>query len=201
MRLCRLCHQRCLRVRAGGGPTALYQCGGGSSQSTGDQVRTQLIQEPSGSPGIAGKGERIRMIIDFHTHYLAREHLQMHAKTPDGRTVGSSIRGEGKDAVMETNGLPLGTSCKPEDFCDLAARLEFMAATGVDVEVLSPPPFMSFTEIAGSEAAKLVREQNEAIAEGGRLYPDSFRGLCVAPFQDAGNAVAENAYLIDTLGL
>jgi aminocarboxymuconate-semialdehyde decarboxylase len=141
------------------------------------------------------------MIIDFHAHYLAREHLQMHAKTPDGRIVGSSIRGQGKDAIMETNGIPLGTSCKPEDFYDLAARLEFMAATEVDVEVLSPPPFMSFTEIPGSEAAKLVREQNEAIAEVVRLYPVSFRGLGVAPVQDAESAVTEIAYLMDTLRL
>src|SRR5260370_14704169 len=141
------------------------------------------------------------MIIDFHAHYLARAHLQMHAKTPDGRIVGSRMRGEGKDAVIETNGVPLGSSCKPEDFYDLATRLEFMAATGVDVEVLSPPPFMSFTDIPGSEAAKLVREQNEAIAEVVRLYPASFRGLVVAPLQDAATAVAEIAYLMDTLGL
>jgi len=141
------------------------------------------------------------MIIDFHAHYLAREHLQMHAKTPDGRIVGSSMRGQGKDAIMETNGIPLGTSCKPEDFYDLAARLELMAATEVDVEVLSPPPFMSFTAISGSEAAKLVREQNEAIAEVVRLYPASFRGLGVAPLQDATRAIGEIAYLMDTLGL
>ena len=141
------------------------------------------------------------MIIDFHAHYLAREHLQMHAKTSDGRIVGSSMRGQGKDAIMETNGIPLGTSCKPEDFYDLAARLEFMAATEVDVEVLSPPPFMSFTEIPGSEAAKLVREQNEAIAEVVRLYPASFHGLGVAPLQDATRAIGEIAYLMDTLGL
>src|SRR5260370_4987917 len=141
------------------------------------------------------------MIIDFHTHYLAREHLQMHAKTPDGRIVGSSIRGQGKDAIMETNGIPLGTSCKPEDFYDLAARLEFMAAPEVDVEVLSPSPFMSFTEIPCSEAVKLVREQNEAVAEVVRLYPVSFRGLGVAPVQDAESAVTEIAYLMDTLRL
>jgi aminocarboxymuconate-semialdehyde decarboxylase len=141
------------------------------------------------------------MIIDFHAHYLAREHLQMHTKTPDGRIVGSRLRGEGKDDVMETNGIPLGSSCKPEEFYDLAARLEFMAATGVDIEVLSPPPFMSFTDIPGPEAAKLVREQNEAIAEVIRQYPDSFRGLGVAPVQDAESAVPEIAYLMDTLKL
>jgi aminocarboxymuconate-semialdehyde decarboxylase len=141
------------------------------------------------------------MIIDFHAHYLAREHQQMHAKTPDGRIVGSRLRGQGKDAIMETNGSPLGTSCRPEDFSDLSARLELMSATAVDVEVLSPPPFMSFTEIAGSEAAKLVREQNEAIAQVVRQYPASFRGLGMAPLQDAERAVTEIAYLMDTLKL
>jgi len=141
------------------------------------------------------------MIIDFHAHYLAREHLQMHAMTPDGRIVGSRMRGQGKDAIMETNGVPLGSACNPEDFYDLAARLEFMSATGVDVEVLSPPPFMSFTDIAGPEAAKLVREQNEAIAEVVRQYPASFRGLGMAPLQDAESAVTEIAYLMDTLRL
>jgi aminocarboxymuconate-semialdehyde decarboxylase len=141
------------------------------------------------------------MIIDFHAHYLAREHLQMHAMTPDGRIVGSRMRGQGKDAVMETNGVPLGSACNPEDFYDLAARLEFMSATWVDIEVLSPPPFMSFTDIAGPEAAKLVREQNEAIAEVVRQYPASFRGLGMAPMQDADSAVTEIAYLMDTLGL
>src|SRR5260221_8083274 len=139
------------------------------------------------------------MIIDFHTHYLAREHLQMHAKTPDGRIVGSSMRGQGKDAVMETNGVPLGSSCKPEDFYDLAARLEFMSATSVDIEVLSPPPFMSFTDIAGPEAAKLVRVQNEAITEVVRTDPDSFRCLCMAPVQDTDSTIPENAYLTATI--
>jgi aminocarboxymuconate-semialdehyde decarboxylase len=141
------------------------------------------------------------MVIDFHAHYLAREHQQMHAKTPDGRIVGSSLRGHGKEAIMETNGMPLGTSCRPEDFSDLSARLELMSATGVDVEVLSPPPFMSFTEIAGSEAAQLLREQNEAIAQVVRQYPASFRGLGMAPLQDAERAVTEIAYLMDTLKL
>jgi aminocarboxymuconate-semialdehyde decarboxylase len=141
------------------------------------------------------------VIIDFHAHYLAQEHLQMHARTPDGRIVGASMHGQGKHAVMETNGVPLGSSCKPEDFYDLDARLEFMSATGVDIEVLSPPPFMTFTDIPGPEAARLVREQNEAIAEVVRKYPASFRGIGVAPVQDINSALQESAYLMDTLGL
>ena len=99
------------------------------------------------------------MIIDFHTHYLAREHFQMHAKTPEGRVVGASMRGEGKNAIVEANGNPLGTACDPEDFHNLAARLEFMRQSGVDMQVLSPPPFMVFTDIAGTEASPLAREQ------------------------------------------
>jgi aminocarboxymuconate-semialdehyde decarboxylase len=141
------------------------------------------------------------VVIDFHAHYLAREHLQMHATTPDGRTVGARIHAQGNGVVMETNGVPLGSSCKPEDFYDLAARLELMAASGVDMEVLSPPPFMAFADIAGPEAARLLREQNEAISEVIHQYPASFRGLGMAPLQDAESAMQEIAYLMDTLGL
>ena len=141
------------------------------------------------------------MIIDFHTHYMAQEHLNMHARTPEGRIVGASIRGQGKDAIVEANGNPLGSSCDPEEFHNLTSRLELMERCGVDMQVLSPPPFMCFTEIAGTEAARLTREQNEAIAAIVRQYPSSFRGFGVAPLQDADIAAKEIAYLMDTLGL
>lgn len=141
------------------------------------------------------------MIIDFHTHYLAQEHLQMHATTQDGRIVGSRVRGEGKDAVVEANGNPLGSSCNPEDFYNLTARLACMEQSGVNMQVLSPPPFMCFTELPGTEAAPLLREQNEAIAAVVQHYPNSFRGLGVAPLQDAKRAVTEIVYLMDTLKL
>jgi aminocarboxymuconate-semialdehyde decarboxylase len=141
------------------------------------------------------------MITDFHAHYLAREHLQMHTKTPEGRVVGASIRGQGRDAVMEANGAPMGSSCNPDEFHNLAARLELMDQSGVDMEVLSPPPFMFFTEIAAIEAARLMREQNEAIAAIVRQYPASFRGLGIVPLQDTEIAAREVVYLMDTLGL
>ncbi len=80
------------------------------------------------------------MIIDFHAHYLAREHFQMHAKTPEGRIVGSNVRGQGKEAIVEANGIPLGSACNPENYYNLAARLGHMSATGVDMQVLSPLP-------------------------------------------------------------
>ena len=108
----------------------------------------------------------------------------------DGRIAGSRVRGEGKDAVVEANGNPLGSSCNPEDFYNLTARLEFMAQSGVNMQVLSPPPFMCFTELPGTEAAPLLREQNESIATVVQHYPNSFRGLGVAPVQDTQRAPA-----------
>jgi aminocarboxymuconate-semialdehyde decarboxylase len=60
---------------------------------------------------------------------------------------------------------------------------------------------MFFTEIAGTEAARLMREQNEAIATVVRQYPDPFRGLGVVPLQDTEIAAKEVVYLMDTLGL
>jgi len=141
------------------------------------------------------------MIVDFHAHYLGQEHLNMHARTPAGLTLGSSFHGQGKNAVLEANGRGLGHACEPEDFYDLSRRLELMAESGVDMEVLSPPPYMSFTALPAPEAARLIREQNEAIAEVVHLHPDHFRGLGMAPFQDAATAVPEIVYLMDKLGL
>jgi aminocarboxymuconate-semialdehyde decarboxylase len=141
------------------------------------------------------------MIIDYHSHYLEREHFNMHARTPEGRTVGARTQGEGKNAILEANGNPMGSSCNPEDFYHLSARLERMEQSNVNMQVLSPPPFMCFTEIAATEAVPLLREQNEAIAAVVQQYPTSFRGIGVAPVQDAERAVAEIAYLMDTLKL
>jgi aminocarboxymuconate-semialdehyde decarboxylase len=141
------------------------------------------------------------MIVDFHAHYLAREHLQMHARAPDGRILGARWRGEGPEAILETGGIPLGSACRPEEFYDLDARLELLATAGVDLQVLSPPPFMAFYELPGTEAAPLLREQNEAIAAVVRRYPHSFHGLGLAPLQDPARAVEEIAYLMDRLHL
>ncbi|GAC1631902.1 MAG: amidohydrolase family protein [Ktedonobacteraceae bacterium] len=141
------------------------------------------------------------MIIDYHSHYLAREHFNMHARTPEGRIIGARTSGEGADASLEANGNPLGSACNPADFYHLAVRLKRMEQSGVNMQVLSPPPFMCFTEIPGTEAAKLLREQNEAIAAVVQQYPTSFRGIGAAPVQDAESAVAEIAYLMDTLKL
>jgi aminocarboxymuconate-semialdehyde decarboxylase len=138
------------------------------------------------------------MVIDFHAHYQAREHFQMHARTAEGRLVGSRMF---EGSLLEANGMPVGSACKPKDLYDLARRLEFMEGSGIDMQVLSPAPYMGFTEIAATEAARLTREQNEAIAAVVRQYPDSFRGLGVVPWQDAEIAAEEIAYAMDTLGL
>jgi aminocarboxymuconate-semialdehyde decarboxylase len=141
------------------------------------------------------------MVIDFHTHYLAYEHLQMHVKTPEGRVLGASLHGEGKNAILEANGVPMGSACNPEEFYNLPLRLELMEKSGVDMQVISPPPFMTFAEIEGTRAARLAREQNEAIAAVVQQYPTSFRGLAIAPWQDTDSAIKEIAYALDTLGL
>ena len=66
---------------------------------------------------------------------------------------------------------------------------------GVDLQVLSPPPYMVFTEISGAESARLAREQNEAIAEVVKRYPHSFRGIGAAPCQLGVHGVAHAAHV------
>ena len=141
------------------------------------------------------------MVIDFHAHYLAYEHMHMHSRTPEGQIVGANRHGEGKELVLESNGAPLGSSCQPEAFYNLPLRLDVMEQNGVDMQVLSPPPFMTFTEIAAPVAAHFAREQNEAVAAAIRQYPDALRGLGIAPWQDPALAIQELTYVLDTLEL
>jgi aminocarboxymuconate-semialdehyde decarboxylase len=141
------------------------------------------------------------MVIDFHAHYLAPEHLTMQATTPEGRVVGSGLRGSGSTAMLEANGFPMGSAATPEGYSNLDLRLEQMAAMGIDMQVLSPPTYMMFLEIAARDAARLDREQNEAIAEAVRRHPTALAGLGVIPYQDAEVAVREIAHLMDELGL
>jgi aminocarboxymuconate-semialdehyde decarboxylase len=141
------------------------------------------------------------MVIDFHAHYLASEHLTMQATTPEGRVVGSGVRGSGNTATLEANGFPMGTAATPGGYSDIELRLERMAAAGIDMQVLSPPTYMMFLELAARDAARLDREQNEAIAAVVRRHPTAFAGLGGVPYQDSVVAVQEIAHLMDELGL
>jgi aminocarboxymuconate-semialdehyde decarboxylase len=141
------------------------------------------------------------VVIDFHAHYLAPEHLTMRAITPDGRVVGSGLRGSGSAAMLEANGFPMGTATTPEGYSDVDLRLERMAAAGIDVQVLSSPTYMMFLDIVARDAARLDREQNEAIAAVVRRHPCAFVGLGSLPYQDPEIAVQEIAHLMDELGL
>ncbi len=40
------------------------------------------------------------MIIDFHAHYLAEEHLHMHEKTATGHVVGATLSAETRQLIL-----------------------------------------------------------------------------------------------------
>lgn len=141
------------------------------------------------------------IVVDFHTHYLAREHFRMSERTPGGHPVGSSLVHTDNEASLQANGVLIGSTLNPELYYNLDLRMSTMAAMSVAMQLLSPPAYMLFDELPVEVAAKLLREQNEAIAAVVRSHPQSFRGLGAIPFQDKGMALAEINYLMDVLGL
>ena len=65
-------------------------------------------------------------------------------------------------------------------------RLRNMAATGVDVQVLSPAPGVQGLE--PDEAVSLARELNDVTAETIQRWPGRFEGFAVLPTPDPAQA-------------
>jgi aminocarboxymuconate-semialdehyde decarboxylase len=99
------------------------------------------------------------MIVDLHAHVVPRDFPEL-----DDR-VRALVR---QDAA----------------FYDPARRLEAMAASGVDAEVLSPlPPLLGY-QVAPPRGRDLCREVNRVIAELCAAEPGRFFGLGTVPLQD-----------------
>ncbi len=78
-------------------------------------------------------------------------------------------------------------------------RLRAMDALGIDVEVLSINPF--WYEVDRDLARRLVREQNEGLAEICAAYPDRFVALATVALQHPDLAAEQLEEGVQTLGL
>jgi aminocarboxymuconate-semialdehyde decarboxylase len=80
------------------------------------------------------------------------------------------------------------------------ARLSDMDAMGIDVEVLSINPFW-YSVTDRTLADRLIREQNEKLAERCAAYPDRFVALATVSLQHPDLAAAQLEHGVGTLGL
>jgi aminocarboxymuconate-semialdehyde decarboxylase len=132
------------------------------------------------------------MLVDMHAH-LMPDALPSHDDPGFPRIEPAETAGydgePGRDARLLISGQMRFTA--RDAFFDPQARLAEAAASGVDVEVVSPfPPLLNYT-LPARAGRELCRAVNEYIASLHQRWPDHFYGFGTVPMQDPDLATAE----------
>nr|MCU0813763.1 hypothetical protein [Burkholderiaceae bacterium] len=124
------------------------------------------------------------MLVDHHAHWLpepALERLGRRAEPPRAwRDGGRWIF----QAALRPRPLPLDRMAH-----DLDHRTPQLRALGIDAQVLSWSPLWNLEALPVDEALALARDFNDATAAVAAT--GTYRGLAVAPLDDAAAAVTE----------
>jgi aminocarboxymuconate-semialdehyde decarboxylase len=133
-------------------------------------------------------------VIDVHNHYYPDEYLQAVDEMEGPISVGEDEEGRN---VLLSEGSRIVTLTPP--MTDLEARLDDMAAAGVDHQIISlTAPNVTF--LPDRKAAELARICNDAYAEIDDEY-DEFSMLASIPLNDPDAALKEARRAIEDLGL
>lgn len=135
------------------------------------------------------------MTIDMHAHFVPAQMADALRQRRDAPWI------EGMPDGAERIHLPIGALAFGDDYSDMAARIEFMDARGVDRQVLSFPGLFGLDSRPAEEAAPLLSLFNDEVAAVSRAHPDRFTGLAALPFADMDLAVAELRRGCTELGL
>ncbi|KAJ3245874.1 hypothetical protein HDU78_008465 [Chytriomyces hyalinus] len=135
--------------------------------------------------------------IDIHTHIMPARLPDLKQKYGYGGWISVQNNGDGK-AKMMIDGKPfrdVECNCwQPEE------RIKEMAATSVDVQIISTIPVFFNYWAEPEHCADLARYLNDNIAQTCSLYPKKFVGLATLPMQSPELAVAELKRCVEELG-
>jgi aminocarboxymuconate-semialdehyde decarboxylase len=136
--------------------------------------------------------------IDTHTHVVPHDFPAYIGKHVDARWPSMAPAQACHRHVMIQGSIYRTVADKA---WDSGVRIEDMAATGIDRQVLSPMPELLSYWLAAEDGSTLCRFLNEQIAEMVRRSPDRFLGLGAVPLQDMDRAIAELEYAVQVLKL
>ena len=86
-------------------------------------------------------------------------------------------------------------------FMDVELRLEQMAASGIEFQLLSPNPLTYFHFIDAGDATTFCSRHNDELAALVAQYPDRLAALAALPMQDPRAACAELERAVTELGM
>lgn len=135
------------------------------------------------------------MTIDMHAHFVPAQMADALRKRREAPWIEAIPDG------AERIHLPIGALAFGDDYSEMAARLGFMDARGVDRQLLSFPGLFGLDSRPADEAAPLLSLFNDEVAAVSRAHPDRFTGLAALPFADMDRAVAELRRGCTELGL
>lgn len=141
-------------------------------------------------------GDKLR--VDFHTHIISEDFLNLAKKYNDDRwpvlektcDCGANIMIEGENFREITN-----------QAWDANRRIEDMDKEGIDVQVLSPIPVTLSYWADAKAGLEMAKHQNDFIAATVQANPKRFVGLGTVPLQDVDLAIKEMKRATQELGL
>lgn len=128
------------------------------------------------------------MHIDIHAHLIPQCFWQAVARK--GNWFGATLQAIGGQQFIDTRDRRAGPVA-PNWNTSLQERVRAMDAMGMDMQVLSSPPYFFNYHLPLAEALAASRELNDEIAEAIRAYPGRFSGLATVPLQDVDAAIGE----------
>lgn len=135
-------------------------------------------------------------VCDVHGHYLPRAVL---GALESGRAKVTLGEANGEPGNVLLNGMPVGSTIDHLSSPDFI--LEEMDRAGIEVRVLSPPPFTFRYWLGASDGVDLCRRLNDSLAEVVSQHQGRLIGLCTLPLQDTEAALRELDRATNELGL
>lgn len=135
-------------------------------------------------------------ITDVHAHYIPVDSVDLMST---GRVPVALHEDDGVAGCIGLNGMRVGATI--DALSNVDTMLAAMDAAGVDIRVLSPPPFTYRYWADADETLALHRRLNDATADVVARHPDRFIGLAIVPMQAPDIAVAELDRALSQLGL
>ncbi|MFC1491560.1 amidohydrolase family protein [Nitrospinota bacterium] len=135
--------------------------------------------------------------VDMHTHYIPPAYLELVREEGNPFGLHRTELPSGEPALFVDNRLiPL-----LEGFHSVDAKLADIEAQGLDIHVLSPPPFLFRYELPrdrGAESARIYNDEARALAA---RWPDRFAAMATVPLQDPAAAAKELERAVNRLGM
>ncbi len=128
------------------------------------------------------------MRVDIHCHLIPRRFWDSAAGGLDWYRATLDV--EGGRQFINTRDRKAGP-VEPNWRLSLDERVALMDEIGVDMQVLSTPPYFFNYHLPIAEALASSRELNDEIAGAISEYPDRFSGLATVPLQDVDAAIGE----------